>query len=64
MEPAAAAPAPTTSAVAAAARDAATSALEAIVFREILKPLASALGPVGDVALGRVADTLFVRRNA
>jgi hypothetical protein len=42
-------------------RAAATSALEAIVFREILKPLAAGLGPVADVALGSVADTLFTR---
>lgn len=36
-------------------------ALEAVVFREILKPLAAGLGPVGDVAIGSVADTLFAR---
>jgi len=42
-------------------RAAATSALEAIVFREILKPLAAGLGPVGDLALGSVADSLFAR---
>ena len=39
----------------------ATQTLEAIVFREILEPLAADLGPVGDVALGTVADTLFAR---
>lgn len=39
----------------------ATSALEAIVFREVLEPLAAGLGPVGDVALGTVADALFAR---
>lgn len=51
-------------AVAAGANDtraAATGALEAIVFREVLKPLAAGLGPVGEVALGAVADTLFAR---
>jgi hypothetical protein len=42
-------------------RRAAASALEAIVFREILKPLAAGLGPVGESALGAVADKLFVR---
>jgi hypothetical protein len=41
------------------ARDAAVRAVEAIVFREVLKPLAAGLGPVGDVAVGSVADTLF-----
>jgi hypothetical protein len=34
----------------------------AILFREILKPLTAALGPVGEVALGTVVDELFVRR--
>jgi hypothetical protein len=33
----------------------------AILFREILKPLAEDLGPVGEIALGTVADELFVR---
>jgi hypothetical protein len=32
------------------------------LFREILKPLTAALGPVGEVALGTVVDELFVRR--
>lgn len=45
-------------------RTAATGALEAIAFREILKPLAAGLGPVGDVALGSVADSLFARPKA
>ncbi len=43
------------------ARAVATRTLEAIVFREVLKPLAAGLGPVGDVALGSFADTLFAR---
>jgi hypothetical protein len=34
----------------------------AILFREILKPLTAALGPVGEVALSTVVDELFVRR--
>jgi hypothetical protein len=34
----------------------------AILFREILKPLAQGLGPVGEIALGAVADDLFVRK--
>lgn len=41
------------------ARGAAVRAVEAIVFREVLKPLAAGLGPVGDVAVGAVADALF-----
>ena len=43
------------------ARNAAASALQAILFREILKPLATALGPAGDVVIGPVADSLFAR---
>jgi hypothetical protein len=31
-----------------------------VLFREILKPLAQGLGPVGEIALGAVADSLFV----
>jgi hypothetical protein len=42
-------------------RAVATQTLEAIVFREVLKPLAAGLGPVGEVALGSLADTLFAR---
>jgi hypothetical protein len=33
----------------------------AVLFREILKPLADGLGPVGEIALGTVADELFLR---
>ena len=33
----------------------------AVLFREILKPLAEGLGPVGEIALGTVADELFLR---
>jgi hypothetical protein len=36
--------------------------LNAILFREILKPLVHGLGPVAEIALGSVADDLFVRR--
>jgi len=35
--------------------------LSAVLFREILKPLAAGLGPVGEIVIGEVADTLFVR---
>ena len=56
---------PTTcTAVDAGARAAATNVLSAILFREILKPLAAGLGPVGETAIGAVADTLFVRPKA
>jgi hypothetical protein len=37
--------------------------MSAVLFREILKPLAAGLGPVGEIALGAVADELFVRRD-
>ena len=36
--------------------------LNAILFREILKPLVRDLGPVAEIALGSVADDMFVRR--
>jgi len=36
--------------------------LDALLFREVLKPLAQSMGPVGDVLLGGVVDDLFVRR--
>jgi hypothetical protein len=35
--------------------------MSAVLFREILKPLAAGLGPVGEIALGAVADELFAR---
>jgi hypothetical protein len=40
----------------------ARAAVSAVLFREILKPLAAGLGPVGETALDRVADDLFVKR--
>ena len=40
-------------------REAANATLNAIVFREILKPLAAGLGPVGETALDAVADRVF-----
>lgn len=42
-------------------RATAQSVVNAILFREILKPLANGLGPVGEVALSSVADRLFVK---
>ena len=58
---------PTTSTAADPRGDAGTNAtardvMSAVLFREILKPLAQGLGPVAEIALGRVADDLFVRR--
>ncbi len=35
----------------------------AILFREILKPLAQGMGPLAEIALGAVADEVFVRRS-
>ena len=42
-------------------REAAQNTLNAILFRDILKPLADGLGPVADVVVGRVADAIFAR---
>jgi hypothetical protein len=44
-----------------AERTAATATFGALLFREVLKPLAAALGPVGDIVLDRVVDATFVR---
>ena len=51
---------PTTSTAADSAR--AQQVVDAILFREILKPLVRDLGPLAETALGSVADELFVRR--
>ena len=40
-----------------------TATVSAVLFREILKPLAAGLGPVGETALDSVADDLFVKRR-
>ncbi len=54
---------PTTSIAADSRADmTARDVLNAVLFREILKPLAQGLGPVAEIALGSVADDLFVRR--
>jgi hypothetical protein len=45
----------------AADRRAATGLVEAVVFREVLEPLAAALGPFGDLTVGVVADRVFAR---
>ncbi len=39
---------------------AAQSALQAVLFTELLAPLVKNLGPVGDAVAGSVAQTLFV----
>ena len=54
-------PSPRAGAEAATRATAATNALSAIVFRDVLKPLAAGLGPAGDVVLDRVVDGLFVK---
>jgi hypothetical protein len=38
-----------------------SSTVSAVLFREILKPLAAGLGPVAEVAIDGVADRLFVK---
>jgi hypothetical protein len=45
------------------AEQSARDVMSAVLFREILKPLARGLGPVGEIALGAVADDFFVRRR-
>ena len=39
-------------------KDSAAATVEAIVFREILKPLAAGLGPVAEIAIAPIADAL------
>ncbi|MEA2784220.1 MAG: hypothetical protein QOF71_324 [Candidatus Eremiobacteraeota bacterium] len=53
---------PITSTAADSARETARDVMNAILFREILKPLVRGLGPVAEIALGSVTDDLFVRR--
>jgi hypothetical protein len=45
------------------AQRAARDVMSAVLFREILRPLAQGLGPAGDIVVGAVADSLFVRRT-
>lgn len=57
---------PTISTAAEPPPDAARTAqdvMNAVLFREILKPLAQALGTAGDLVLGAVADDVFARRG-
>jgi hypothetical protein len=54
---------PTTSIAAEPPAVRAQDVLNAVLFREILKPLAQGLGPLAEVTLGAVADELFVRRR-
>jgi hypothetical protein len=49
---------PTTCTAADPAREAAQRIVASVVFREILKPLAAGLGPLGDVVAGSVADSI------
>jgi hypothetical protein len=44
-------------------RRAAEQIAQAVLFREVLKPLAAGLGPVGELAAEHVADTLFAPRT-
>jgi hypothetical protein len=41
-----------------AARDLAARTVAAILFREVLRPLAAGLGPLGEIAVGPVAERL------
>ena len=43
-----------------ASQDRLQSFAAAVVFREVLKPLARGLGPVGEIAVDSVADALFL----
>jgi hypothetical protein len=49
---------PTTCTAADDARAAAARTVAAILFREVLKPLAAGLGPLGETALGPLADRI------
>ena len=42
-------------------RDAVRDLAAAVLFREILRPLVTGLGPVGEIALGDAIDKTFVR---
>jgi len=46
----------------AAEADIARDLASAMLFREILKPLAAGLGPVGEMALSAAGDALLIRR--
>lgn len=37
--------------------------IEALLFAQILEPLTKPLGPVGEIALGSVAQQLFVPKD-
>lgn len=38
----------------------AASVFEALLFTQVLEPLTKSLGPVGEIALGSVAQRLFI----
>jgi hypothetical protein len=44
-------------------RRAAERIAQSLMFREILKPLAQGLGPIGEIVAGNVADTLFAGKS-
>jgi hypothetical protein len=52
---------PTTSTGADAATAVVRDTLQAVLFAEIMKPLAANLGPIGDLAISSVAQSVFVR---
>jgi hypothetical protein len=40
----------------------AAGVFQALLFAQILKPLSKALGPAGEIALGSVAQELFISK--
>lgn len=41
----------------------AAGVFQALLFAQILKPLSKALGPAGEIALGSVAQQLFIPKQ-
>jgi hypothetical protein len=35
--------------------------LQAVLFAEVMKPLAASLGPIGELAIASVAQSVFLR---
>jgi hypothetical protein len=40
-----------------------TDVFQALLFTQVLEPLTKSLGPVGEIALGSVAQQLFVPKR-
>jgi len=41
----------------------ASAVFEALLFTQVLEPLTKSLGPVGEIALGSVAQQLFIPKS-